>query len=189
MYTIRDVATLHGITPENARLWAKEFSRYLSPAATPSENQKRVFTAEDMAVFDLVARMKRERRRFEDIHASLQAGQRGVAPALDPADVSALALAEGERRLLLQVDRLNGLLATKTEEVARLKADLAKAGDAQQEAAQLQAKVDYLEADRQQLRADMQALSAKVEALAERAGREYAKGFVDGLKEAHKTDG
>ena len=188
MFTIRDVATLHGITTENARQWAIEFAPYLSPTATPGDRQKRVFTDEDMAVFDLVAKGKKERRTFEDIHAALLAGQRGVAPQLPPADIQALSLVAGDRRLVAQVDRLNMLLAVRSEELERLKAELEAAKEAQQEAAQLKAKVEYLEADRDQLKAEAKALTDRVEALAERAGREYAKGYVDALKEAQKGD-
>ena len=188
MYTIRDVATLHGITTENARQWAVEFSRYLSPTATPGEGQKRAFTDEDMEVFDLVARLRSERRKFEDIHAALQTGQRGVAPQLPPVDIQALALVEGERRLLAQVDRLTGLLAERSQQLDQLKADLEVAKAAQLEAVSLKAQVEYLEADRQQLKAEAKALTDKVEALAERAGREYAKGYVDALKEAQQGD-
>lgn len=187
MYTIRDVATLYGITPENARQWAIEFATYLSPTATPSDRQKRVFTDEDMAVFDLIAKGKKAKRTFEDLHIALQAGQRGVAPQLPATDIQALAMVEGERRLVAQVDRLTGLLAARTEQVDQLKADLAALNDAVMESTRLKAQVDYLEADRQQLRTDLAAMTARIEALAERAGREYAKGYVDALK-APKQD-
>lgn len=189
MYSIRDVATLYGITTENARQWAIEFAPYLSPTASPGEGQKRAFTDEDMEVFDLVAKSKKAKRTFEDIHAALQSGQRGVAPQLPPADIQALAMVEGERRLAAQVDRLSGLLSDRTQQLDQLKAELEEAKKAQVEAASLKAKVDYLEADRQQLQAQAKELTAKVEALAERAGREYAKGYVEALKDAQKGDG
>lgn len=188
MYTIRDVAALHSITTESARQWAIEFAPYLSPTASPGDGQKRAFTDEDMEVFDLVAKLKKAKRTYEDIHAALRSGQRGVAPQLPPSDIQALALVEGERRLVAQVDRLTGLLADRTQQLDQLKAELEAAKKAQLEAAQLKAQVDYLEADRQQLKAEAKALTDKVEALAERAGREYAKGYVDALKEAQQGD-
>lgn len=189
MYSIRDVATLYGITTENARQWAIEFSRYLSPTASPGDGQKRAFSDEDMEVFDLVAKSKKAKRTFEDIHAALQSGQRGVAPQLPPADIQALAMVEGERRLVAQVDRLTGLLSDRTQQLDQLKVELEEAKKSQLEAASLKAQVDFLTADRDQLKAEAKELTAKVEALAERAGREYAKGYVEALKDAQKGDG
>lgn len=189
MYSIRDVATLYGITTENARQWAIEFAAYLSPTASPGGGKKRAFTDEDMQVFDLVARAKKEGHKFEEIHAALQSGQRGQAPQLPPQDIHALALVEGERRLLVQVDRLNDLLATRSQELQRVTEELEKTKAALVENARLQAQVEFLEADRQQLQAQAKELAAKVEALAERAGREYAKGYVDALREAGDRPG
>lgn len=76
-YKTRDLQIFFDVTGETIRAWSNEFSPYLSPTATPGENRHRIFSDEDMAVFALIASMKREGKIYADIHAALRAGQRG----------------------------------------------------------------------------------------------------------------
>ena len=95
-YTPKHVETIFKISQETVRMWAKEFTFYLSPTATPGKNKHRFFTQEDMQVFSLVKDLKKQGMTFAEIHANLKAGQRGDPPALPPEDVQALVTTDAE---------------------------------------------------------------------------------------------
>lgn len=82
-YTSRDVTEFFNITHETVRVWSNEFARHLSPGATPGDGRHRRFTQDDIRVFSLVSELKARRMTFMDIHASLDAGQRGDLPSKD----------------------------------------------------------------------------------------------------------
>jgi DNA-binding transcriptional MerR regulator len=105
-YATRHVCTLFNISPETARTWADEFERHLSPLANPGDGRHRQFSEDDMRVFSLVSSMKADGLTFADIHNSLDAGQRGLAPILDASEVQALVVTERENQLLAQVQKL-----------------------------------------------------------------------------------
>jgi DNA-binding transcriptional MerR regulator len=84
MYTsTRQAAQLFSVNEQTVRRWIDEFSALLSPAATPESGRRRVLTDKDMEVVALVAEMKEQGKTFEEIHAALQAGQRGAVPESD----------------------------------------------------------------------------------------------------------
>lgn len=83
MFTNKHIADKYGVSTESARKWAIEFAAYLSPSATPEDGRQRNYDIDDLAVFALVADMKAAGKRAPEIHAALQAGQRGDVAAPD----------------------------------------------------------------------------------------------------------
>lgn len=81
MFTNKDISQKFGVSREAARQWAKEFEMYLSPSATPMPGAQRNYTADDLAVFALVANMKAAGKHTPEIHAALKSGQRGNVDA------------------------------------------------------------------------------------------------------------
>ncbi len=89
MYTTGHLTTLFNVSHQTIKNYCKEFAAYLSPTATPPANRQRQFTDDDLAVLSLVVELKTAGATFEDIHAALGAGQRGLTP-----DTAALTLNE-----------------------------------------------------------------------------------------------
>ena len=75
-YKSRDVQRLFKISAETVRVWAEEFSEYLSPNATPGTGRHRIFNHDDLQVFALVAEYRDMGRTFSDAHVVLKMGQR-----------------------------------------------------------------------------------------------------------------
>lgn len=81
MYTTtKQAAQLFSVNEQTIRRWVDEFAGKLSPAANPEAGRPRRLLENDLAVLALVADMKGEGKTFEEIHAALNAGQRGVVP-------------------------------------------------------------------------------------------------------------
>lgn len=80
MYSVADVVAAFGCSKQTVRVWATEFSPFLSPGADPPKGQAREFTPDDIRVFALVSQMRDEGSGYKDISASLSAGQRGELP-------------------------------------------------------------------------------------------------------------
>lgn len=118
-YASKDLVARFGITAETLRQWTHEFKRHLSPGANPGGGQHRRFTFEDLEVLTLVAEMRRQKHSWEDIHASLDAGERGV-PSIDPA---ALIPLESQQQLAL----LHQTIERLREQVGSLEAQLTAA--------------------------------------------------------------
>jgi DNA-binding transcriptional MerR regulator len=131
----KHVATIFDLPAATLRSWAVEFAPYLSPTATPGDNRHRYFTEDDLSVFALVKQMKADGMLFADIHASLQAGQRGELPPLPSdelldvaASESGLALFNQFELLVNKVQQLEQRIEQRqTEEIDGLKAELAEA--------------------------------------------------------------
>ena len=87
MDTVKDIATRFNVSRETARIWAKEFARYLSPGANPAKGNQRNFGLDDLPIFALIADMKEQGNTYEDIHVALQSGQRGAVPLTSPPTV------------------------------------------------------------------------------------------------------
>lgn len=77
MHGTTSAAKILGVSAQTIRRWTDEFADYLSGAALPDSGKNRRYTEDDLAVFALVNGMKDLGYTFEDIHASLAAGQRG----------------------------------------------------------------------------------------------------------------
>lgn len=79
-YSAIQTAELFNVARETIRKWAIEFDLYLSPSARPESGGIRRFTQNDLEIFALIAEMKGQGKVFDDIHAALRAGQRGIVP-------------------------------------------------------------------------------------------------------------
>ena len=99
-YQTRHISKLFDVSKETTRVWAREFAQYLSPTAQPESGQKRVYTSDDLSVFALVAQSKTDGLTYEQIHALLQAGERGNAPHPEVA-----AIASNESGKVVQLTR------------------------------------------------------------------------------------
>lgn len=136
MHTTKHVATLFNVSTETVRVYATEFSRYLSPTATPVAGRHRRYTDDDLQVFALVAELKGQGLTYEDCHAALSAGQRGdidmPATQISVQD-NALAVHEQLLALQTQVTRLEALLEAAIDRAERaeqrLERELAAARD------------------------------------------------------------
>ncbi len=101
MYKTTELRQIFGVSRQTIASWCGEFSEYLSPTATPSNGTHRQLSDDDVRVMALVAEMSRAGRKFEEIHISLRADQRGDLP-----DITAL---------LAQIDPETQLILYKTQ--------------------------------------------------------------------------
>lgn len=76
------IARMFSVTEQTVKAWSAEFSRYLSPTATPTKGKKRRFTREDIEVLALVAEYRETGQSFEEIHLALQRNDRGEVPSI-----------------------------------------------------------------------------------------------------------
>jgi DNA-binding transcriptional MerR regulator len=182
MWKPHHLTTLYGIALETARQWAIEFGEYLSPTGKPGKHKHRIYTDEDMRVFALVAQMKGQGSTYEEIHATLKAGQRGDVPAIPPDEVSALAATDRERSLTLQVGFLQQQLLAAKEDLKQLEKIKEQLIQTEQKNAELQARYDEVKMNEKELRQMVQDLSVRL-------AREYNEGYKAGLKERDQDEG
>ncbi len=76
MYTTGDLSLKLKCSRQTISNWCAEFTAFLSVTANPEAGGHRRFTDDDLSVLMLVADMKNRGSTYEDIHASLKAGQR-----------------------------------------------------------------------------------------------------------------
>lgn len=110
-YEPKHIQRLFNLSPQTVRNYAADFARHLSPRANPGDGKHRAFTQEDVRVFSLIVEMNANKRSSEEIHAALDAGQRGDAPPVAPDDMLELALSPQARELLSTIDDLADRLA------------------------------------------------------------------------------
>ncbi len=79
-YQSQQIQELFDISRETVRQWAKAFSDFLSPGASPGGSRHRVYTEDDLKVFSLVNDLRKRGMRTDDIVAALTNGQRGDMP-------------------------------------------------------------------------------------------------------------
>lgn len=77
---VGDAAILFDVTPQTIRRWTDEFSDYLSTGANPDNGSTRVFSESDMSVLALIATVKNTGGTYDDAHARLRTGERGIVP-------------------------------------------------------------------------------------------------------------
>ncbi len=174
-YTSKHVSLIYNVSTETIRNWAEEFERYLSPTANPGKGRHRNFTAEDMGVLSLIAQMKNDGSTFEDIHASLNAGSRGEPPTLKAAEIQAMVVSEQEKRLTLEVEYLQRILADLSE----------KAKDAEiikEENIKLKAEVEHKNERMQELLAELKEARGQVQELSKQVGESYVRGVMETLE-------
>lgn len=86
-YKAQHIQILYQVTTETIRTWAQEFGEYLTQTANPGKGRTRIFTQQDMQVFDLIATMRDRSASFEEIHAALQNGSRGARIDMTPEQI------------------------------------------------------------------------------------------------------
>lgn len=102
-YSSKDLAQRFNIQNETLRQWAIEFRRHLSTHANPPEAGKhRRFTFDDLEVLQLVSELRSKNAKWEEIHAALDMGERGI-PSVDPAALMPL---ESQKQLALLYDTI-----------------------------------------------------------------------------------
>lgn len=106
-YTTKHLYTTFGVSHQTIKNWAKDFADYMSPTARPEGNHQRRFTDEDVRVFDLVNRLKKQGNVNEEIRAALGAGQRGELPDMPNGIVSV----SGTNTLAITLQRVKVLEA------------------------------------------------------------------------------
>jgi DNA-binding transcriptional MerR regulator len=119
-YSSGDLIQRFNVTNETIRSWASEFRRHLSPGANPvEEGRHRRFTFDDLEVLTLVHEMREKKAHWEEIHASLDAGERAVPST----DLASLAPMESVR----EIERLHNIIEKLLGEIADLQLRLAAA--------------------------------------------------------------
>jgi DNA-binding transcriptional MerR regulator len=118
-YSSKDLAQRFNIQNETLRQWAIEFRRHLSLQANPSESGKhRRFTFEDLEVLQLVSELRSKNAKWEEIHAALDMGERGI-PSIDPV---ALIPLESQKQLALLYETIESQRAKLADLESRLTA-------------------------------------------------------------------
>jgi DNA-binding transcriptional MerR regulator len=156
----------------------------MSPTANPQTGRTRLFTDEDLKVFDLINSMREDDKSYEDIHIALKAGERGAAPAVSPEEVRAIVTGEIEKQLSLEIQILRRQLALAEERV--------KEYDELKEAnIRLQTERDSEKRRADELAEQLKAAQDKMESTLRELGRAYHEGYLEGMKHQdteHKDD-
>lgn len=106
-YTTRHAARLYNLKSEQTiRNWIKEYAEYFSASVSPGKGIDLLLSDEDMAVLDMIASMRTDRRPADEIHAALRSGQRGSLPHLTAEQLEALARGDIENHLSVQLNNL-----------------------------------------------------------------------------------
>lgn len=136
-----------------------------------------------MRVFSLVAELKGQGMTFAEIHANLQSGQRGEAPILAPNQLTEITTSERESRLELELDQLRQILVRTQQELETVRKIADQVSATKEENIKLQTSLEHVIKERETLEQQVKELSTRIEELAERAGREYARGYIEAIRE------
>lgn len=140
-FTAKQIGDLLNVSDETIRGWGERFAAYLSPGANPGARKSRLYTHSDLEILSLVSELKARRMTYDEIEASLQAGQRGTAPEITPGELSTLQSTEIQRRLTIQIEHLQRQVDILTTENAQIKQHDTELG---QENAALKATIEAL---------------------------------------------
>ena len=186
MYTTKHAQILYRVaSSQTIRNWAREFEQYLSPTATPEKGTTRHCTKEDMSVFALIAELSNQNRSFADIHAALEAGQRGDIPSIDPDELDTLATGDVEIQLSSELDFARSQATQLQAEIDRLKALL---DPTREENIRLQTQVEDRDKRIGELAEQLDAAQQRIIKLAEEKGEAYVRGIMDAMKQARQQD-
>jgi DNA-binding transcriptional MerR regulator len=196
LYSTPEIAAFYRRTDQTIRAWAEEFVRYLSPTANPGKGRGRSFTLEDMQVLSLVAEMKDRGATYEDIHAALQAGQRGDSPSLSDSDMKLLKATEGEKRAAIEIQALQQHIVDLKERLNRAELKAAEADEMRQELVRSETKREMLQSQLDISTGQIAALQEEVRKLSSELSREigeakgqaYIAGYRDALKESRGSE-
>lgn len=179
MFTTRHAQTLFRVaSSQTIRNWAKEFSEYLSPTATPTSGTTRHFTIEDMRVFALISEYSKQSRSFEEMHAALKAGERGHSPTVSPDDVDTLIAGEVEKFLSTELEETRSLAHRLNEELDQIKSEVQPLRD---ENIRLRARIEDRDDRVEELNKQLKETQERVMKLAEEKGEAYVKGIMDAM--------
>ncbi len=185
-YTSRHAVILYKVTAETIRAWSEEFTEFLSVMANPGKGRHRVFTDEDMQVFAYIAERKKQGALFEQIHAELANGSRGVTPPLPPEEIQMLVADEQEKRLSLEVEHLQLSFGRLKQQYEDALARAQQADELKEKFIQAQIELEIVkrvDAERiQELAAELSRARQRIEELAEKVGQSYANGVLDTLE-------
>ena len=188
-YSTGQVAAYFKRSEPTIRKWAVEFKKHFSATGAPEKGRTRLFSIEDMTIFDLIASMKDQNKTFEEIHASLDSGMRGEPPSLDEKDLQALQATEGERRLSIEVDQLQRVIMSLREQLNIAQSKIAQFDQANLKMARLETSLEHtkhdLEAKQGELdtaREQLKATQKEIVQLSQKLGEEYVRGVMDALQ-------
>lgn len=136
-YTSRHVAALYDLNNQTVHNWAQEFARHLSPNANPGKSRPRMFNAEDMKVISKIAEMKQAGKQYQDIHAALDAGEKGDGIATSPAELDQMIEGQDRTALVTQNEDLR-------RQIEKLYQDLQKMRDLEVQNARLDTRITEL---------------------------------------------
>jgi len=193
MYTNRLAGEYFGVSKNTIRNWSNEFVDHFSPTGIPGNNQTRNYTVEDMQVLAHIAERRAHQTPYATIHAELKSGQRGEMPDLDPSQIQIISATGRERQLNLEVDALKQNIMILRSELEKAKAQADEAQQLRDMNVELKVRLEisqetqtkFVETSQQsqaKLEAQIQELTKEVKQLLRDSGKDYAKGFVDGIK-------
>lgn len=192
-YNSRQTAALFGVSVETVRNWGYEFRDYLSPSANPGRGRHRKYNHEDLTVFSLAHELKARGMTFADVHGSLQNGQRGQPPTLDPNEVQAIVVSEQEKSLAFEVDALQRAVLSLQQQLGEAQEKLKEAEEVREQNIILETKLNEREnhhdtqlTERQrhidELGGQLKEARQRIEELLEESGKQYAKGMMEALE-------
>lgn len=186
-YSSRHVRLLYDISAETVRNWCDEFTEYLSPTAIPGKGKHRNFTEDDMRVFDLIAQMKGQGLTYEQIHASLNNGQRGNVPELPAEEMHEIIVAEEQGKLTFEIEVVQRALRLVTQERDELEGKyLALREEVQpvkDENIRLETRLEETRSQMTSLEETLEGARKRIEELNREIGKSYHEGYIAGLKD------
>lgn len=196
MVVTAEVAAYYKRTDQTIRAWAREFSRHFSPTANPGGGKGRNYTVEDLEVIALIAEMKDRNATYEEIHAALDAGQRGDPPNLSTADLKVLRATEGEKRAGFEIQALQqhivDIQARMKQAEERAEAAEIRAIQLGQDKAALTAETSVIKSELERAREELKAAQEENKRLSREVGtahgQAYIEGYRAGMKESRGID-
>lgn len=82
-YTPTAASAIINVSPSTLRNWCAQFSRFLSPGATPIAGVDRMLTGADVALLQKVKELRERRMSYELITAELEAMPTEIEPYID----------------------------------------------------------------------------------------------------------
>jgi DNA-binding transcriptional MerR regulator len=181
-----EVAAYYKRTDQTIRAWAREFSRHFSPTANPGGGKGRNYTIEDLQVIALIAEMKDRNATYEEIHAALDAGQRGDPPNLSVDDMKVLRATEGEKRAGVEIQALQqhivDIQARMKQAEERALAAEAKTIQLGQDKAALAAEVSVIKSELVRAREELKAAQEANMRLSREVGTSHGQAYVEGYR-------
>jgi DNA-binding transcriptional MerR regulator len=181
-YKAKHVRFLYDITDQSITDWVNRFSAFLSVDSQAGKGRHRQFRQEDLAVFSLIKAMRTEGFQFESIFASLKSGERGEVTSLAPDEVEQLVQgAKGGGAIQRKISELENTLAQARRELERVETLNHENTTLRSELQVAQARIGFEQEEKARLNDRIQALTNQLVELSQKAGQEYARGYVEGM--------